>query len=214
MLARAIEAELIQRAQDADVVALTNKAEESRFVGLADGAVDSAAEKIAAALEMLLGTDIFTSTEAEEPESVGPTLERVPQLARVYRGGAEPIRPRLPDDPSEATHSYVAANLPAWGAFEGPEPDTHFRVLKGSAWREPTLDQTQASYKAQVRAKGVQDDLLVKGILDPATKTFTKDHVFDNWTHAVVAVAGKGRCSGAGTGSESPRPVRARTMTR
>lgn len=196
MLARTVEAELIQRARDADVVALTNKAEESRFAGLADGPVDAAVEKIAGALEMLLGTDIFTSSEAEEPESVGPTLERVPQLARVYRGGAEPLRPRHPDDPPHATHSYVAAGIPAWGTFEGAEPDTRFRVLAGSSWREPTLDPTQASYKAQVRVKKMQDALVAAGVLDTDSKTFLKDHVFDNWTHAVVTVAGKGQYSG------------------
>jgi hypothetical protein len=196
MLARAVEAELIQRAVDADVVALTNKAEESRFAGLADGPVDSAVEKIAGALEMLLGTDIFTSRATEEPESVEPALARVPQLARVYRGGAEPLRPRRAEDPTNATHAYVAANIDAWGRFEGAEPDPRFRVLAGSSWREPTLDPTQASYKAQQRAKKMQDDLVSAGVMDPGTKTFAADHVFDNWTHAVVTVAGKGQYSG------------------
>lgn len=196
MLARTIEAELIQRAREADVVALTNVAEENRFAGHEDGQIEAAVEKIAGALEMLLGTDIFTSKESEEPETVGPALERLPRYSRVNRGGAEKPRARRPDDPPDATHAMVAAAIPAWGRFEAEQPDTRFRVLAGSTWRAPTLDQSHVTYKAQVRVQKHQDELIARGVLDPESKTFAKDHVFDNWTQAITLVAGKGQYSG------------------
>jgi hypothetical protein len=196
MFARAIEAALIQRAVEADLVALTNKAEEARYTGLADTAVDAAVGKIAGALEMLLGTDIFSPGDGDGPAIVGPKLPRVPPLARVYKGAAAEPRPRLPDDPSEATHAYVGAGVRAWGRFEAAEPDTRFRVLTGSSWREPTLDSSQASHKAQVRVRDLQDDLLAAGVLDEESRTFLEDHVFANWTQAVLSVSGKGQYSG------------------
>ncbi len=196
MLARPIEAELIKRAREADIVALTNSVEENRFADLADPAVESAVEKIGAAMELLLGADIFTPSEAEEPESAEPPLERIPRLARVYHGQAEPVRPRRLDDPGGADHAFVTAGVKAFGRFEGPEPDTRFRVLAGSAWREPILDPSYATYQAQVRLKGRQDELIQEGVLDPDSMTFARDHVFDNWTHAAAVVAGKAQYSG------------------
>jgi hypothetical protein len=196
VLCRAVEAELIQQASEANVVQLTNEAAESRFAGLDDVQVEPAVEKISAALEILLGTDIFTSQDLEEPESVGPALEQFPRYARTGRGAAENPRPRRPDDPPEATHAYVSPAIPAWGRFEADEPDTRFRVLTGSAWRWTTVDPSQANFAAQGRLRDRQQELVAAGVLDPEGMRFTKDHVFDNWGRAVVIVAGKPNYSG------------------
>jgi hypothetical protein len=34
------------------------------------------------------------------------------------------------------------------------------------------------------------------GTLDPETMTCTRDHVFENWSQAVIVVSGKGQYSG------------------
>lgn len=82
------------------------------------------------------------------------------------------------------------------GRVEAEEPDTRFRVLAGSAWRRPNLDPTQASYAHQARVAHRKEPLISDGVLDPDSLTFTQDHVFENWSHAVGVVSGKGFYSG------------------
>jgi hypothetical protein len=85
----------------------------------------------------------------------------------------------------------------AWGRFEADEPDTRFRALAGSGWRRPTLNPSAKTYDAQVRVGRAQDDLIVDGVVDEATMTFTRDRVFENWTTATRVISGKGQYSGA-----------------
>ncbi|MGH3022931.1 MAG: GIY-YIG nuclease family protein [Gaiellaceae bacterium] len=192
----AIEAEMIRRIQEAGVVPLVdNRAREERWLDAEDVHVTPAVTSIVAALEMLLGNDIFTPPDPDEVTVVDP-IQKTPPLARVYRGPAVSVRPRQESDPAEATHGYVGAGIAAWGRFEGDEPDTRFRVFAGSTWRKPTLDESQVSYKHQARVAKMQAELLDHGALDEPTMTFHVDHVFDNWSQAVIVVSGKGQYSG------------------
>ena len=72
-----------------------------------------------------------------------------------------------------------------------------FRVLAGSAWRRATLDESQVSYKHQLRVDRIQRELLAAGVLDEITMTFAADYVFDNWRQAVIVVSGKSQYSGS-----------------
>ena len=146
-----IEAELIRRILEAGVVSIPdNRAREERWLDSEDVHVTPAVESIVSALEMLLGSDIFTPPDPDEIAVIDPIV-RTPRLARVYRGAAEYPRPRAPTDPVGATHCHVSPAIPAWGRFEADEPDMSFRVLAGSAWRRATLDESQVSYKHQLR---------------------------------------------------------------
>jgi hypothetical protein len=192
----AIEAEMIRRIQEAEVVPLVdNKAHEERWLDADDVHVEPAVRSIADALEMMLGSDIFTPADPNEVTVVDP-VEKPKPLARVYKGQAQNPRARLEADPIDATHSYVGAGISAWGRFEGAEPDKRFRVLDGSTWRKPTLDESQVSYQHQKRVAKIQAELLAAGALDETTMKFSTDHVFDNWSQAVIVVSGKGQYSG------------------
>ena len=48
----------------------------------------------------------------------------------------------------------------------------------------------------QVKVGELQDDLIRDGALDPASSTFSRDHVFDNWTIANRVISGKATYSG------------------
>jgi hypothetical protein len=52
------------------------------------------------------------------------------------------------------------------------------------------------SYKHQQRVAKLQAQLVEAGVLDEDTLTFKSDHVFDNWSQAVIVVGGKGQYSG------------------
>lgn len=200
-LCPAVEAELLQRVGQANVIGLIdNRATEERWLNAEVVHVEPAVDAIVEAVEMLIGTDAFTGQgdEASEDEATVDTVERVPRLARVYRGRATKPRPRTTADPADATHVNVRADTPAWGRFEGPEPELQFRVLKGSGYRPgKTPDPSNVTHDLQVRVRAEQQALLDQGVLDEATHTFTRDHVFPNWTHAARMVAGIGQYSGA-----------------
>lgn len=201
-LCPAVEAELLQRVGEASVVGLVeNRATESRFLSADVVHVEPAVESIVEAIEMLIGTDAFTGYSADDAatdEATVGKVERVPQLARVYRGRAAEPRQRQDDDPSEATHSWASPRCAAWGRFEGDEPVVEFRVLKGSAYRPgKTPDPSNVTHDLQVRTRAEQQELIDAGVLDEATHTFTQDHVFRNWTHAARMVGGVGQYSGA-----------------
>lgn len=193
----AIEAEMIRRIEEAGVVPLPdNKAGEERWLDAEDVHVAPAVGSIVEGLEMLLGSDIFTPSDPDDVGVVDP-LKKIQPLARVYQGQARKPRARTDGDPPGATHSYTGAGIAAWGRFESDEPDTRFRVLAGSTYRKPTLDETQASYKHQARVAKLQSRLLEDGVLDDEAMTFTTDHTFENWSQAVVVVSGKGQYSGS-----------------
>jgi hypothetical protein len=193
----AIEAEMIRRIEEAGVVPLPdNRAREERWLDSDDAHLAPAVSSIVEGLEMLLGSDIFTPSDPDEVTVVDP-LKKIQPLARVYQGQARNPRARTDADPAQATHSYSGAGVAAWGRFEGEEPDTRFRVLAGSTWRKPTLDESQASYKHQARVAKMQNQLLEAGVLDDETMTFRTNHVFENWSQAVIVVSGKGQYSGS-----------------
>jgi hypothetical protein len=200
-LCPAVEAELLQRVGEAGVVGLIdNRATEARFLNAEVVHVEPAVTAIVEATEMLIGTDAFTG-QSDEEGAERPTvdkIERVPRLARVYRGRATDPRRRESIDPADATHSCVEKKTPAWGRFEGPEPELRFRVLKGSTYQPgKTPDPTNVTYERQVRTREEQQELIDAGVLDPATHTFLKDHVFPTWTYAARAVGGVAQYSGA-----------------
>lgn len=195
LLLPAIEAELIQVVEEAGVVSVVeNRADEKRWLDAEDVHVEPALDGIIGALEMLLGSDIFTPQE-EAPEGV-EKIEKPPRLAREYKGAAKHPTTREPDDPPEATHRYAGSSIRAWGHFESDDPDTRFRVFAGSQWRRPNLDPSMASHEHQVRVSKRQNPLIEDGTLDPDTMTFNRDHTFDNWSQAVGVVSGKGSYSG------------------
>lgn len=198
MHCQAIEAEMIRRVSEAGVVGIIdNQASESRFLDVDDVHVPPALDAITGALELLLGSDIFSPGDEEGEPSIIAAIEKAPLLARVYRGAATNPRPRTPDDPPEATHAWVGSGTKAWGRFEGPEPDTRFRVFKNSQFRRPTLDESQAAYKHQERVEKMQQALAATTVVDLDSLEFLKDHVFANWSRASVVVAGKGSYAGA-----------------
>lgn len=195
LLCPAIEAEMIRRITEAGVVGSINLAQEERWLDADDVHVTPALDGIIGALEMLLGSDIFTPQEAEDAVGVDAP-ERPRPLARVYKGQAEKPTNRVESDPAEATHRYVGAGVKAWGRFVGDEPDTRFEVLSGSSWRQTNLNPSHASYAHQVRVANRHQALIDAGVLDPQSLTFTRDHVFENWSQAVGVVSGKGSYSG------------------
>ena len=147
------------------------------------------------------------------PVTVVDPVEKPKPLARVYKGQAQNPRARLEADPIDATHGYVGAGISASGRFEGAEPDKRFRVLNGSTWRKPTLDESQVSYQHQKRVAKIQDELLAGGALDETTMKFTTDHVFDNRSQAVIVVAVRASTQVATTGNGSSRSGRARATS-
>lgn len=84
----------------------------------------------------------------------------------------------------------------AWGRFEGPEPDTRFRVRGGSGWRPAVVDPSQTVYKQQQRVAAAQAALVAEGVFDEATHSLTRDHVFESWTRAAHMISGVGSYSG------------------
>jgi hypothetical protein len=196
ILIQALEAELIRRVEEADVVGVvTNQTPEARFLDTNDVHLAPALDGIIDGLQMLLGNDIFMPQDEEPGGTVGP-IKRTPPLARIYRGTAEKIAPRSDDDPSEATHRFTVKATPAWGRFEAPEPDPRFRVLAGSSWREAVLDPSHAVFKQQQRVSNAQKTLVEQGVFDEAEHRLTRDHVFENWTRAAHLVSGVGSYSG------------------
>ena len=198
LLCLAIEAELIGQVNEAGVVdVIANVTDERRHRYTDDVHVEPAVEKIRGALELLLGSDIFTPNEPTEVTQLDVPLARMTQLAREYRGQAGEPRERTAADPVEATHAWVGAGVPAWGRFEADEPDTRFRVLGGSSWRPATLNPTDRTYRAQERLAGKQATLVSESVLDDATERFLKDYIFDSWTAASHVVSGKASYAGA-----------------
>ena len=198
MHCQAIEAELIRRVSEAGIVGIVdNQASESRFLDVDDVHVPPALDAITGALELLLGSDIFSPGDDEHEASVITTIDKAPLLARVYRGAATNPRPRTPTDPPEATHAWVGSGTEAWGRFEGPEPDTRFRVFQGSHFRRPTLDETQAAYKHQERVEKMQQALAATDVVSLESLEFLEDHVFENWSQASIVISGKGTYAGA-----------------
>ena len=197
LLCPAIEAEMIRRVREAEVVGvIDNLAEEQRWLDADDVHVAPALDGILGALEMLLGSDIFTPEDSSEASVVVDAPAKSAPLARVYKAQAKDPRDRQEPDPAEATHAYVGAGIVAWGRFEADEPDTRFRVLAGSSWRPTVLNESQASYPRQLRVSNLQGELVTAGVLDAETLTFPQDHVFDNWSYAVWVVSGHGSYSG------------------
>ncbi len=200
-LCASVEAELLQRVGEADVIGLVaNRATEARFLNADVVHIEPAVQAIIDALEMLIGTDAFTgySDDVSPAHAAVGAVERVPRLARVYRGRAAVPRPRATEDPAEATHANVIVRTPAWGRFEGPDPELPFRVLKGSSWRlGKTPDPSNVTYQLQIRVREEQQEFVDAGVLGGATHTFTRDHVFPNWTYAARIVGGVGQYSGA-----------------
>jgi hypothetical protein len=86
----------------------------------------------------------------------------------------------------------VGSGIQAWGRFEADDPDKRFRVLTGSQFREPVLNPENATYDQLVKLTELQDTLAGEGVLDPASMTFAREHVFDNWTRATRVVSGTG----------------------
>jgi len=200
LLCRAVEAELIGQLTEAHAVdVIANVATGSGNQGVDDVHIEPAVEKIRDGLQLVLGSDIFTPADLAEPENTDPPLAKMQPLAREYKGPASKPRARMPNDPPAATHAYAGSIVTAWGAFVGDEPDKHFRVLAGSGWRRPVLNPEAVTYDLQVRVGEQQEALVAAGVLDPATQTFTHDHVFDNWTEATRIVSGKAQYSGAYT---------------
>lgn len=197
LLCPAIEAELIGQVTEAGVVdVIANVAAENRHRGGDDVHVEPAVEKIRDGLQLVLGNDIFTSTDVADPQTTDAPIPRMAPLAREYKGRASEPRSRTTDDPPQATHGYVGAGAQAWGRFEADDPDKRFRVLAGSGWRRPVLNPDAATYELQVKVGELQDELAAVGVLDAATMTFTQDHAFDNWTLATRVISGKAQYSG------------------
>ena len=197
LLCPAVEAELIGQVTEAGVVdVIANVAAEARHRGADDVHVEPAVEKIRDGLQLLLGSDIFTPTDVAEPQTTDAPIARSAPLAREYKAQATEPRSRTADDPPTATHGYVGAGVAAWGSFEADEPDTRFRVLAGSTWRQPVLNPEATTYDLQVKVGEAQGELKAAGVLDEGTMTFTTDHVFDNWTAATRIVSGKAQYSG------------------
>jgi hypothetical protein len=198
LLCPAIEAELIGQVTEASVVdVIANQAAERRHRDASDVHVEPAVEKIRDGLQLVLGSDIFTSADIVDPQTTDAPIARMAPLAREYRGQASEPRPRAASDPAEATHSYTGAGAPAWGRFEGDDPDKRFRVLAASGWRKPVLNPEATTYDRQVEVGEAQDQLVAAGVLDTGTMTFPRDHVFDNWTLATRVISGKAQYSGA-----------------
>lgn len=196
-LCSVIEAEMIRRVKEAEVVSsIDNRADERRWLDSESVHVAPVLDSIVGALEMLIGNDIFSPQEIEDRAIGVDVPEPRVRLARSYKGQARDPRARQDTDPTSATHAYTGAGIRAWGCFVGDEPDTRFRVLAGSAWRRPNLDPAQASYAHQERVASRQEPLISEGTLDAETMTFTADHVFENWSQAVAVVSGKGSYSG------------------
>jgi hypothetical protein len=198
VLVQAVEAELIRLVREAAVVnVVANVAAEARFLDSDDVHVDPALNGIIEALQMLLGSDIFTPHD-DGAETVTKVERREERLARVYKGAAEKIAERDGSDPVAATHRFAGRAVRAWGAFVGPEPDVKFRVLAGSSWRPAVLDPSHAVsvVKQQQRIANAQAALVEEGVFDEGSHLVPRDHVFENWSRASHLVSGIGSYSG------------------
>lgn len=197
LLCPAIEAELIGQVTEAGQVdVIANVTAENRHRGVDDVHVEPAVEKIRNGLQLLLGSDIFTPVDVAEPQSTDAPIARSAPLAREYKGAASEPRSRSSEDPVEATHAWVGAGIPAWGHFEGEEPDKRFRVLAGSGWRRPVLNPEATTHDLQVKVREAQDELVAAGVLSESEMAFARDHTFDNWTAATRITSGKAQYSG------------------
>lgn len=197
LLCPAIEAVLIGQVSEAGVVdVIANVADEHRLRDIDDVHVEPAVEKISDALQLILGSDIFSAQDAEDG-AIDPPVERLRPLARENRGRASDPRKRTTDDPDTATHTWVGGDIAAWGHFEADPPDTRFRVLAGSNWRRASVNPDAVTSSGQRRVAQEQDQLRKAGILDDSAMTFKRDNIFDNWTRASRVVGGKRNLSGA-----------------
>jgi hypothetical protein len=197
MLCQPLEAELIRRVSEAGVVDFVDNRNQPRvFLDVEDDKVTAALTTITEAFEMLLGTDIFTAHEDEEAPMDINVEVKPPTLARVYQSAAKHARKRQGNDPSEATHSWVGSGLTAWGAFEGPEPDTAFKVFAGSQYRPAVVNYSHTVAPGQERVERSQQNLVESGVLDVENQVFQVDHIFPSWTRAAYAVSGKSTYSG------------------
>jgi hypothetical protein len=95
LLCPAIEAELIGQVTEAGVVdVIDNALSEKRKRDIDDPQIEPAVDKIRDALELIMGSDIFTPSEDEEKAEIDEPIARTPFLARVYRDRAEEVRAR------------------------------------------------------------------------------------------------------------------------
>lgn len=113
------------------------------------------------------------------PRCGASRLCRARTVARRRKGA-----PGGPWIPPEAQRAWVGRGIGAWGRFEGDEPDTSFRVLAASQWRQAPLSPENATYQRQLRLSEQQQQLVDDGTLDAASETFVSDHVFPSWTTA------------------------------
>jgi hypothetical protein len=121
ILTQAVEAELIRRVREAAVVnVVANVAAEARFLDTDDVHLEPALNAVIDALQMLLGSDIFTSADDEPPVTVSKIEPRTSPLARVYKGPAEAIAQRTDDDPAGATHRWTHKAVRAWERTRSP----------------------------------------------------------------------------------------------
>jgi hypothetical protein len=190
---------MIRRIKEAGVVDFVdNRATPTAFLDAADVHVEPAVTAITEALEILLGSDIFSPLELESTEVSGSNIvKKFTPLARVYKDVAAVPRARRVDDPVDATHGWVGSQTVGWGRFEGPEPDNRFTVLSGSHFRLATLNEANARNDLQVVVENTQQQLASEGVLDLAQLVFLKDYTFDNWSRAAYVVSGKGTYSGS-----------------
>ncbi len=189
---------MIRRIKESGVVDFVdNRTSPSAFLDAADVHVDPAVAVITEALEILLGSDIFSPAELEEAEvSQSEIVKKFTPLARVYKEAAAQPRPRKDDDPANATHGWIGSQLGGWGRFEGPEPDNRFTVLAGSQFRRATVNEAIVTNHLQILVEQTQQKLAEEGVLDLTQLVFLKDYTFDNWSRATYVVSGKGTYSG------------------
>jgi hypothetical protein len=198
VLCAPVEAEMIRRISEASVVGMVdNSAHPAAMLDTDDVHVEPAVEAITEALEILLGSDIFSREDEDEDNTPVVVQDRVARGARDTAHGAAEARQRTPTDPTDATHTWVGGGVVAWGRFAADEPDSRFVVLAGSEFCEPIVNPEHVHYTSEIRNATVQQNLEDYGVLDPATHTFKQDHVFDSWTKAAGIISGHFQYSGA-----------------
>ncbi len=197
LLCPAIEAELIERMDEAGVVdVIDNKAHGHLHLGADDAHVEPAVERIVEGLQLVLGSDIFTAADQEDIHVPEPH-ERLKPLSRENRGAASEPRFREENAPKDATHGWAGGDLRAYGCFLGSEPEKRFRVWAESEWRWARVNWATVTAEAQSKVKQRQDGLVKASVLESKTMTFAKDHVFDNWSVAAQTIRGRAATSGA-----------------
>jgi hypothetical protein len=198
VLCQPVEAEMIRRIREAGVVDFVdNRSLPTAFLDADDVHIEPAVGAITEALEILLGSDIFSPSEEEDVATPDiKVVQKTPPLARVYKGAAQLPRARREDDPVEATHGWVGSQIQGWGRFEGDEPDARFTVLEGTHFRRATLNESNVMNKLQVNVERAQQELADQGVIDMSQLAFLKNHTFENWSRASYVVSGKGSYAG------------------